>query len=130
MPNSFLIPDGQARLFTRLAGGLAALTALITSVPMVAGWSGAGRWLLIDVAILLGLAYGMFRGSVAIAITLFIYFVGNQFYVHQAGGVKAGLLSIPCGAIYLMGVVGALSLRRQAKAPQPQLATGGGGGAQ
>jgi hypothetical protein len=130
MPNSFLIPDGQARLFTRLAGSLAVLTAIITAVPMMAGWSGAGRWLAIDVAILLGMAYGMFRGSVVIAVMLLIYFVVNRVYFNQGDGVYAALVSFMFGAIYLMGVVGALSLRRQAKVTQPQLGAGGGGSAQ
>jgi hypothetical protein len=113
-------------MYIKVAAGVAVFSAVLTAIAMGKGLFGANRWALIDVAILLGLAYGVFRGSVASAITLFGYHVANRVYLYQTAGVKPSTSAFMYGAMYLLGALGAASLPRPTKVvPDGPSASGG-----
>ena len=56
-------PEHQARMFIKGAPGVAVFSAIVTGIAMGKGLFGANQWALIDVVILLGLAYGVYRGG-------------------------------------------------------------------
>jgi len=126
MPPPIPIPEHQARMYTRIAAGFAVLSAVMTGAAMRTGMFGANYFALIDIAILLGLAYGVLRGNMASAVILFVYHVANRVYLYQVAGVKPGQSAFMYGAMYLLGALGAAALPPRIKPLQSKSATIGG----
>jgi hypothetical protein len=90
-------------------------------VAMIAVFAGArdprladvDAWLLVDVALVLGLGFGVSRRSRACAVALLVYYVGSKIAAAVEGGAGAvGLLSLLFGYLHWCGVAGTFTLAR------------------
>lgn len=52
---------------------------------------GFSEWMLVDVVLIFGLAYGISRKSRVCATTMFLYFLGSKIYIWSASGSASGL---------------------------------------
>lgn len=77
-----------------LVSGFAVYSALITSVSIVLGDEFVSRGAWLDVVILLGLAYGVYRRSRACAVILFVYQVVNRVSMSLITGGLGPLLGV------------------------------------
>lgn len=94
-----------------------AMTLLLTVIA-ISGSSigGYSAWQLLDVALVAGLAFGIYRKSRACAVVMFIYFLISKIWVVVETGVGGGLV---LGAVFLyfywQGVVGTFAYQRLVK---------------
>jgi serine/threonine-protein kinase len=64
-------------------------------------------WVLIDVALIFGLAYGIYRKNRACAVIMFVYFIISKIYMFIIGGGVAGLpLAIVFAYFFFQGIRG------------------------
>ena len=89
------------------------LTVIAISGSSIAGYSA---WQLLDVALVAGLAFGIYRKSRACAVVMFIYFLISKILVVVETGQGSGLV---LGAVFLyfywQGVVGTFAYHRLVK---------------
>lgn len=107
-----LVSEEQARRFTRSAAVAAALVAALTFAASATHSANMNWWGLLDVAILLGLGYGVLRANVYCAIGLLLYHVANAAYKAVVWGHAPGATELAIGAFYALGIIGALSTPR------------------
>jgi len=68
---------------------------------------GIDSWALVDVAIMTGLSFGVFRKSRTCAILLFLLFVANKVFMWMESGSLAGWpMALAFTACFVMGVQG------------------------
>ena len=92
-----------------IAGAVSAGITLVMVILSVFGFSvmGINAWALIDVAVIAGLAYGVFRKSRTCAIILMVLFAVEKVLMWQAAGTPTGWpLALAFFACYVMGVQG------------------------
>ena len=99
----------------------AAVAGLITMVFSLVGGLGLTPLNLIDAALLLGLAYGIYRRSRACAVLVLVYHVGNRAFVYShAQHVPAAIVAgdLVFGALFVLGIIGTFAhhARRGAQA--------------
>ena len=64
-------------------------------------------WVLIDVALIFGLAYGIYRRSRVCAVIMFVYFIISKIYILvTAGGVTGLPLAIVFAYFFFQGIRG------------------------
>lgn len=106
-----------ARRFTMAASGLAAYAAVITGVAIILGDSFVSTASVLDVAIFLALAYGVYRRSRAAATVLFAYHLLNRFLIFRSTGDLSsvvGMAPLVYAAVFFLGILGTFSLHGEA----------------
>ena len=101
-----------AKRFRLAASALAVYAAVITSVSIALGddfvkWSSVT-----DVALFLGLAYGVYRKSRVAAIVLFAYHLLNRLLTYRLTGELGSLLGLApltYAFIFFLGILGVFS---------------------
>jgi hypothetical protein len=98
----------------------AAIAGLITLGLSLNGGLGLTRLNLVDAALLLGLAYGIYRHSRTCALLVFFYHVGNRAFIYShAQHVPAAIVAADLifAALYVLGIVGTFAhhARRRAQ---------------
>lgn len=103
-----------AKRFRLAASALAVYAAVITGVSIILGDDFVGWGSVIDVAIFLGLAYGVYRGSLAAAIILFAYHLLNRVLMYRLAGELSPLLGVApltYAFVFFLGILGTFSHR-------------------
>ena len=89
------------------------LTVIAISGSSIAGYSA---WQLLDVALVAGLAFGIYRKSRACAVVMFIYFLISKILVVVETGQASGLvMGVVFLYFYWQGVVGTFAYHRLVK---------------
>ena len=104
-----------AKRFRLATSALAVYAAVITSVSIVLGDDFAGWGSVTDVAIFLGLAYGVYRTSRAAAIVLFAYHLLNRLLMYRLTGELGSLLGVApltYAFVFFLGILGVFSHHR------------------
>jgi hypothetical protein len=112
----------------RLGWAAALFSAGMTLVVTIAAMTGTeseifSAWSLLDVAMILGLAFGIYKKSRVCAVLMLVYFVASKvFIVSQTGSFS----SIPVGLIftylYLQAVLGTFTYHKIVEANLAKLA--------
>lgn len=113
-----VISQVLARRLVLLAAGLAVYAALITAASIILGddfisWTS---WL--DVAIFLGLAFGVYRKSRACAIALLVYHVANRAAMYQFTSrldSLVGIVPLTNAVVFALGIFGTFAQRGAAE---------------
>ncbi len=87
----------------------AAMAGLITLGLSLTGGLGLTHLNLVDAALLLGLAYGIYRRSRVCAVLVFLYHVGNRAFIYShANHVPPATLAgdLIFAVLYLLGIIG------------------------
>ena len=94
-----------------------AMTLLLTAIGMVGGSAnGSNAWQLIDVALIAGLAFGIYRKSRACAVGMFIYFLVSKVLIIMERGAGGGLiLGVVFLYFYWQGISGTFAYYRHLK---------------
>ena len=92
----------------------AVITLLITLIAMsgteVMGFSA---WQMMDVALVLGLAFGIYKKSRTCAVLTFVYFIASKIMLMAESGAPNGIfLAIVFGYLYWQGVSGTFSYHK------------------
>lgn len=102
-----------------IAGLISAGLTIIAIIISIVGNSdkldqmGISVWTSIDVLIMLGLTYGVFRNNRFCALFLFIFFIGNKILMIISGMQTSGIMmSLAFGYFFYQGAVGAFALHR------------------
>jgi serine/threonine-protein kinase len=102
-----------------MAGAASAGITLIIVLISLTGTSimGIDAWALIDVSVIAGLAYGVYRKSRTCAVILMILFAVEKFLMWRVAGRPTGwLLALAFFACYIMGVQGTFQYHSWKKA--------------
>lgn len=108
-----------ARRFVLISAGLAVYMAVVTGVSIRLGDEFVNRGAWLDVVILLGLAYGVYRRSRACAVVLFLYQVVNRVVMSLNTGELGPLVGVaPLTYTFgiFLGILGTFALHRLAQA--------------
>jgi serine/threonine-protein kinase len=92
-----------------IAGAISCGITLLFTLVAIAGTSllGFTAWELLDVALIAGLSYGIYRKSRVCAVLMLVYFVGAKIYMMSQGGQMSGLvLTLVFLYYYALGVHG------------------------
>ena len=89
-----------AALVSALLTFVVVLAATMTGMPELAVWNDPANF--VDVALLLGLAYGVFRRSRAAGVFLLLYFVASRVLIIAETGNLAGIF-VSAIFLYLIG---------------------------
>lgn len=101
-----------------VAGTVSGCLTLLTTLASVAGAPIAGfnAWNFLDVVLIFGLAYGIFKKSRACAVSMFVYFVISKMLVFKATGQFSGaVMSIIFIYYYAQGMAGTFAYHKFAK---------------
>lgn len=79
---------------------------------MIQGWANLDRWAFVDVAILLGLGFGVYRSNRTCAFALLAYCLANMAYKWFAWGHSPGVIGWSFAMAYACGFAGARTLRK------------------
>jgi len=99
-----------------ISGGLTLLLTVLTlgNVHLV---SFINAWQFIDVALIAGLAYGIYRKSRACAVILFLYFVASKIMIVASTGKASGLvLALVFFYYYALGIQGTFEYHKLRRA--------------
>jgi hypothetical protein len=94
------------------------ISSAVTLVATLVAMSGVkvlsyGAWELIDVALLLGLTYGIYRNSRVCAVLMLVYFLAAKLIMLRNGGQGGGLvLGIVFLYYYARGVMGTFAYHK------------------
>jgi len=105
-----------------IASGVAVYAAAITSLSIVLGDDFVGWGSVVDVAIFLGLAYGVYRRSRTAAIILFAYHLLNRVLMYRLTGELSPMLGVApltYALAFFLGIVGTFSHHRVVAKRQP-----------
>ena len=92
----------------------AGMTLLITLIAMSGTeLMGFSAWQLMDVALILGLAFGIYKKSRTCAVLMFVYFIASKIMLMAQSGAPNGIfLAIMFGYFYWQGVSGTFSYNK------------------
>ena len=96
-----------------------AISGVITLIVSLIGAFGFDQWNLIDVFIIFGLTFGVYKKSRVCAIILFIYWVGDRIWmmVAQPEAIAGSLfMAILFGIWFFQGIRGTFAYHRIVKA--------------
>lgn len=75
-------------------------------------------WNFIDVGLIFGLAFGLYKRSRACAVVLLVYFVlGKIMFIIETGNISGIILSIVFAYFYYQGIVGTFAYHKLTKHP-------------
>ena len=104
----------------------AGITLVLTLLPAfgAAAVLGLDLWNFLDVALALGLTYGIYRKNRTAATLMFIYFVVNRIYFWTQLGSKGGspIIAILFGVIFFQSLRGTFAYHRFAEAQESPMA--------
>lgn len=111
------VPPAIARQIRHawMAGLVSTAMTLVLTIAAMAGKPllGFGAWQLLDVALLLGLSFGIYRRSRACAIGMLVYFVISKLMIFsESFHASALLVSLIFFYYYAMGIVGTIAWHR------------------
>ena len=104
-------------------------SAAITTIYIIASFGfeelktkfGIDVWSFIDVAIMLGLSFGLNKKSWVSGLFLSIYFILSKIILFESLGVISGFLSIAFIFLFIRGTWAAYKLKQHRKRTQPEL---------
>ena len=106
VPEDILKKTRQAAVAGSISCGITLLFTLIA----IAGTSMLGftAWQFVDVALIAGLAFGIYRKSRVCAVLMLVYFVGAKIYMIMQGNAKGAGLVVAAIFLYyyVLGVQG------------------------
>ncbi|WP_291569000.1 MULTISPECIES: hypothetical protein [unclassified Clostridium] len=113
----------KALNYIKSAWGLAIACSLITLLGITISVLGNNNFLglslygLIDVVLLLGLGFGVYKKSRVCAVILFIYFTLGKLYMLSSGMSNIGglIISIAFGTCYFQGIRGTIHYHKNKK---------------
>lgn len=91
------------------------ITLLVCLAAIVTGHAimGLDAWSLLDVAMILGLTFGLYKKSRVCAVLMLLYYAGNKIFqvlvLHNYGGIIWGVIFC---YLYAMGVAGTFEYHR------------------
>jgi hypothetical protein len=94
------------------AGIISGVLTLIVAIIAMAGYSilGFSAWNLLDVAVIGGLTFGIYRKSRTCAVSMLIYFISSKIMIWTESRTVAGLpMALLFGWYFLQGVRGAFA---------------------
>lgn len=96
------------------ASGVITLVATLIGMAKDAG----AAWQLLDVAIILGLAYGIYRRSRACAVLMLVYWIGAKAYeIAETGRFSGWILAVLFAAAFAYGIKGTFAYHRLRREP-------------
>ena len=100
-----------------IAGIISGVITLIVTVVAMSGYSfmGFSALNLLDVALIFGLTFGIYRKSRVCAVIMLIYFVGSKIYLWMDTGKLSGLpLALLFGYYFFQGMLGTFTYHSNA----------------
>jgi len=106
----------------RLAWGAGLVSAAVTLIFVLIAVSGTsllgfGLAQLLDVAVILGLSFGIYKRSRVCSVLMLLYFVYSKFLMMRIGGISGGnvFTSLLFLYFYIQGVIGTFAYHRHLK---------------
>ena len=90
----------------------AAFSGTLTAIVALIGVFDLGAWMLVDAAIILGAAFGIYRGNRLAAIALVAYWLFNFVTFTLPNGFGGVPFSLIFGYFYTQGARGTIALHR------------------
>lgn len=96
----------------------AVVSGCITLVATLVAMSGTdilgfSAWELIDVALIFGLAFGIYRKSRTCAVIMFVYFIASKILITMQTGRPSGIpLALVFGYCFWQGIAGTFAYHR------------------
>ena len=96
----------------------AVISGCITLVATLVAMSGTdilgfSAWELIDVALIFGLAFGIYRKSRACAVIMFVYFIASKILIMMETGRATGIfMAIIFGYYFWQGIAGTFAYHK------------------
>lgn len=115
-----------------IAGAISGAVTLVFVIAAVAGADvlGFNILYLLDVFLIFGLAYGIYKKSRTCAVIMFVYFVASKVIIWQRMGSLQGLpVAIAFGYFFFQGIRGTFAyhgIKKAEKAPEQAEGVGGG----
>ncbi|WP_291584007.1 hypothetical protein [Clostridium sp. UBA6640] len=102
---------------TAIACSVITLLGMLLSILANSDFLGLDLYSLVDVALLLGLAFGVYKKSRVCAVILFIYFILDKLYMLSSGVVNRGaiMMSIAFGTWFFQGIIGTIHYHKNKK---------------
>jgi len=94
------------------AGGISGTLTLIITIVAMAGYEfmGFSAWNLVDVAVIAGLTFGIYRKSRTCAIIMLVYFIGSKLLIWSETKSVSGLpMALVFGWFFVQGVRGTIT---------------------
>ena len=111
-----------------VAGVISGVFTLIVTAAAMAGYSfmGFSVWNLLDVAVIFGLTFGIYKKSRACAVIMLLYFVGSKIFIWKETGSVSGLpLALILSYYFYQGVTGTFEYHSEGNAQsQPVVKSG------
>ncbi len=102
---------------TAIACSLITLLGIIISILANSDFLGLDLYSLVDVVLLLGLAFGVYKKSRVCAVILFTYFILDKLYMLSSGAINSGsiIVSIAFGTWFFQGIIGTIHYHKNKK---------------
>ncbi len=99
---------------TAIACSLITLLGVIISILGNSDFLGLNLYRLVDVVLLLGLAFGVYKKSRVCAVILFVCFTLNQLYLVSSGMSNGGgiIVGIAFGRWFFQGIIGTIDYHK------------------
>jgi hypothetical protein len=119
-PVESLVPDAILKKIRNawVAGLISAGITLVFTLLAVSGTRliGFGAWQLLDVALILALAFGIYRKSRVCAIVMFVYFVASKIMlISQTGNASGIVMALIFLYYYALGIQGTFAYHNHIK---------------
>lgn len=117
MDNEKALKYIKSAWMTAIACSLITLLGVIISILANSNFLGLSLDALVDVVLLLGLAFGVYKKSRVCAVILFIYFVLGKIYMLSSGAINRGaiMMSIAFGIWFFQGIIGTIHYHKNKK---------------
>ena len=114
VPESTLKKIRQAWIAALISAGITCIFSVLGMVGVGSLGFGAGN--LLDVALMLGLAYGIRRNSRVCAVLMLVYFLISKYLMFKASGqFSGGIMAVIFMWFYAQGIVGTFEYHKRLK---------------
>jgi hypothetical protein len=114
-----MIGEKLTRIFVACSWIAAVIAGFFTTLCVMTGCFGLNKYYIVDIALLFGLAYGVYRRSRTCAVLLLAYDVASQAMLFSLGRRPSAVALVSAGiffSAYALGVIGTFISHAHAKA--------------
>lgn len=76
--------------------------------------AGISAWAFLDVVLIYGLAFGIYKKSRTAATVMFVYFVASKIYM-MGSGMSGMVMAVVFGVFYFQGILGTFAYHKHQK---------------
>ena len=104
-----MIDEKLTRIFIACGWVAAVIAGFFTTLCVMTGCFGLNKYYIVDIALLFGLAYGVYRRSRTCAVLLLAYAIASQAMFFSRGRQPSAIALVSAGiffSAYALGVIG------------------------